>query len=117
MSLVKSLPVLLPLMLAMNVCAAGDVLTLRNNPFTRPKALEVKPPAPQPKYAEQARPVELDLTATMVSDSAPMVIVNGELLGLGDRIRGLKLVEVMEGRAVFLQSGKRLTFSIEGEDE
>lgn len=92
------------------------MLTLQNNPFTRPQVLEPKPPpppAPPPVVVIPPEEVELALTATMVSDTAPMVVVDGELLALGEKIQGLKLISVMEGRAVFARGGKKYSFEIE----
>ena len=88
---------------------------LENNPFNRPEVLKPKPPPP-PAPVVQPLPspeeVELDLTATMVSKTSPMVVVDGELLGIGERIQGLKLIAVMEGKAVFSRGGRKFTFEI-----
>ena len=54
----------------------------------------------------------MELTATMVSETTSMVIVNGELLGIGEKIGKMKLITVMEGRAVFIQDGKKFPFEI-----
>ncbi len=98
--------------------AAADesgLLTLRNNPFSRPEVLKPKPPPPPAPVVQVTPPpeeVELDLTATMVSDSNPMVMVDGELLGIGDRIQGMKLIAVFEGRALFTRNGRKYSFEI-----
>ncbi len=94
--------------------AADELLTLRHNPFTRPAVLKPKPPPPAPQaVAEDPDEVELILSATMVSQNAPMAIVDGELLAVGDRIRGLKLIAVGEGRAIFYRDGRRYVFEID----
>ncbi len=88
---------------------------LAHNPFSRPEVLKPKPPpppAPEPTNPLTVEKVELNLTATMVSRERPMVIVDGELLGIGDRIQGLKLISVMEGKAVFRGNGRNFTFEI-----
>lgn len=88
---------------------------LGSNPFSRPEVLKPKPPPPAAPVVRPVLPpdeVELDLTATMVSAQRPMVIVDGELLGIGDRIEGLKLIAVMEGKAVFTRNGRKFTFEI-----
>ena len=88
---------------------------LANNPFTRPEVLKPKPPpppAPVVKPVLAAEEVELNLTATMVSPVRPMVVVDGELLGIGDRIEGMKLIAVMEGKAVFSRGGRKFSFEI-----
>ena len=41
-----------------------------------------------------------------------MAVVDGELLGIGDRISGFKLIAVMEGKAVFRRNGRKFTFEI-----
>ncbi len=96
--------------------ATGELLTLRNNPFTRPAVLKPKPPPPpeseQPVFGDSDE-IELVVSATMVSQNAPMAIVDGELLAVGDRIRGLELVAVGEGRAIFYRNGRRYVFEID----
>ena len=97
--------------------AERDMLTLHNNPFSRPEVLKPKPPPP-PAPAPVVTPVlppeeiELNLTATLVSENTPMAVVDGELLGIGDRVQGMKLIAVMEGRAVFTRNGKKYSFEI-----
>lgn len=95
--------------------AETSVLTLQNNPFTRPEVLMRKPappPAPQSVLVIPPEEVELNLTATMVSDTAPMAVVDDKLLAIGDRIEGLKLIAVMEGKAIFSRGGKKFSFEI-----
>ena len=96
--------------------AANELLTLRHNPFNRPEVLAPKPPpppAPPPAVIESPDEIELVVSATMVSKHAPMAIVDGELLAIGDSIRGMKLVRVLEGKAVFSRDGRRYTFEID----
>jgi hypothetical protein len=91
-------------------------LQLQNNPFTRPEVLKPKPPppppAPRPVVVVPPEEIELDLTATMVSDTRPMVMVDGELLGIGEKIQGLELIAVMEGKAVFTRGARKYSFEI-----
>jgi len=117
--MLHSLTTILLVLAALSWSAAAavesDVLTLRNNPFSRPNVLKPKPPPPPAPVVEPVRApeqVELKLTATMVSETAPMVVVDGELLGIGDRIEGLKLIAVMEGKAVFAGGGRKFSFEI-----
>ena len=95
--------------------ADTEILTLRNNPFSRPEIVKAPPPAPAPVFDPLARgdQIELKLTATMVSDTTPMAVVDGELIGIGDRIQGLKLIAVMEGKVVFRGKGRKFTFEID----
>ena len=95
--------------------AESKKLTLRHNPFTRPEVLKPKPPpppAPAPQVVVPPEEIELELTATMVSETAPMVVVDGELLAIGEKIQGLKLISVMEGRAIFAKGRKKFAFEI-----
>jgi len=89
------------------------LLTLQSNPFSRPDSLKAVPPPPPPPVVVPPEEVELELTATLVSETAPMVVVNGKLLAPGEFIEGLKLVAIYEGRAVFTRGGKRFVFEIE----
>ena len=90
--------------------AETSMLTLQNNPFTRP---EVPAPTPAPIVRVPPEEIKLVLTATMVSETAPMAVVDGQLLAIGERIEGMKLIAVMEGRAVFARGGKKYSFEIE----
>ena len=97
--------------------AERDMLTLHNNPFSRPQVLKPKPPPPPAPVVQPVLPpeeIELEVTATMVSKSMPMAVVDGELLGIGDRIEGMKLIAVMEGKAVFMRNGRKYSFEING---
>ena len=93
--------------------AESAILGLSNNPFSRPEIFNAPPPPPV-SQAEVLPPeqVELNLTATMVSEIAPMVVVDGELLAIGDKIAGLKLIAVKEGEAIFTRAGKKFSFTI-----
>ena len=102
-----------------SLAAEAELLTLRKNPFSQPEVVN-KPPPPPPVVAEVVLPAEevkLDLSATMVSATNPMVIVDGELLAIGDRIEGLKLIAVMEGSAVFTRGGKKYSFAVDDQRE
>lgn len=112
-NLSSGLLVMIALLLTAPAVADVELLSLRNNPFSRPPMPEKKPPPSKPVAVQRIEPVELELTATMVSDSAPMVIVEGELIAIGESFRGMKLLEVMEGKAVFAGAGKKMTFKME----
>lgn len=112
---VSALMAAMALILLAPVVFSAELLTLNNNPFARPEILKVKPPvharvlvpvAPQKK-------TELVLTATMVSENVPLVIVNGELLGIGENIGKMKLISVLEGEAIFVQGGEKYSFMID----
>lgn len=99
--------------------ADEHLIKLQNNPFRLPEIVTRKP---EPVVVQvvpvvvEPEAVELDLIATLVSENNPMVIVNGELLAIGEEIDGLRLLLVREGEAVFSAKGKRYTFSIVDKD-
>ena len=105
--------VMIALLLTAPAAADVQLLSLSNNPFARPPMPEKKPPPSIPVAVKKVEPVELELTATMVSDSASMVIVEGELIAVGESFKGMKLLKVMEGKAVFAGAGKKMTYKIE----
>ena len=93
--------------------AESELLSLSNNPFSRPEIFKAPPPPPvRQTVVLPPEQVELNLTATMVSEIAPMVVADGELLAIGDKIEGLKLIAVKEGEAIFTRAGKRFSFTI-----
>ena len=92
--------------------AESDLLSLSNNPFSRPEIFNAPPPPVRQTVVLPPEKVELNLTATMVSEIAPMVVVDGELLAIGDEIEGLKLIAVREGEAIFTRAGKQFSFAI-----
>ena len=96
----------------------AELISLQKNPFSQPEILKVKPkPAAQSWVTPLAEDVELNLTATLVSDTRPMAMVDGELLGIGDQIEGMRLIAVREGKAVFSRAGKRYVFKVADEVE
>ena len=104
-------------MFASSLVAQPELMSLRNNPFDRPEILEEHTAAPTTSPVDSAaalapEEIVLDLTATLVSENAPMVVVDGERLALGEKIEGFKLVAVMEGKAVFTRAGKKYSFTI-----
>jgi len=102
-----------------SLAAEAELLTLSKNPFSQPEVVKAPPPPP-PVAVEIVLPVEeveLNLSATMVSATNPMVIVDGELLTIGDRIEGLQLIAVMEGSAIFSRGGKKYSFAIDDRRE
>lgn len=92
--------------------AEPSLMILSNNPFSRPDILNTPPPAAQERVVPPEE-VELELTATMVSETAPMVVVDGELLTIGEKIEGMKLIAVREGEAIFTRAGKKFSFTID----
>lgn len=103
------------LLLATAVAAQDALMSLSKNPFSQPEILNAPPPLPPApvKVVLPPEEIRLELTATMVSETAPMVVVDGELLTIGEKIEGFKLIAVKEGVAVFRRGGKNYSFEIE----
>ncbi len=97
--------------------AEGQVLQLEKDPFKQPDILKYKSPAPDQSDSSSADTEvvipELELTATLISVKEPMVIVNQQLLKVGESIEGMKLIIIDEGRAVFSLNGRHHEFTIE----
>lgn len=107
-------------MLSFEANAEVVLKTLNHNPFKRPDILRAKPQARQPAPRPAAAPQKIDfeLTATLVSESTPMVVVDGKLLGIGETINGFELIAVTEGSAVFTRQGKKYSLTVaEDNDE
>lgn len=108
-----TLPVLFLVLSAAN--AESALINLKNNPFSRPKldvadvpvVQQVVRPAPIPE-----KPIAIFLEATLVSENGSLVIVNGELIAPGEKIEGMRLVEVREGEAVFRKGSIRRTIKV-----
>ena len=98
---------------------ADSVLTsLSNNPFTRPQILKPKPPPKVPVDIDvPIEEIDLKISATMVSDQSPMAVVDGNLVAVGDSVRGFKLVRVEEGRAMFVRGGRKYSFDIQTDND
>ncbi|MBL6999974.1 MAG: hypothetical protein ISR73_08965 [Gammaproteobacteria bacterium] len=97
--------------------AQEDSSVLKKNPFSQPESLKVQPRVaapPPPPQAEQAPLItEFVLTATLISVNEPMAIVNGELLLLGEDVKGMRLILVDDGRAVIRYQGKLYDISVD----
>lgn len=95
------------------VGAAGDGQDLRWNPFDRPQLLAepVRPSDPAGSVESEAPPV---LSGTLVSTTAPMAILDGQLLSVGDEHAGYRLVSVQEGAATFDKQGETVRLMITG---
>ena len=97
--------------------AQSDLYTPEKNPFGQPDILKYRPPPPQQNRnsvsVDEFNVPQLKLTATLISVSEPMVIVNGQLLHEGEEIEGMKLEIIDEGRAVFQFRGKLHVFTID----
>jgi hypothetical protein len=110
-----------PLLLAaalVGVCGMADANPqARRDPFSKPDLAKIREPAPtKPKVARKPRairPPEITLNAVLLSASNPMAMANDELLAIGDEVKGMRLIAVDEGRAVFRYRGKNFEYIIE----
>ena len=94
-------------------CADVALIQLVNNPFSKPdikvqKTLPVVNIAPSLPEKEP----DINLEATLVSVNGSMVIVNGELIAIGEKIENMKLIEVREGEAVFRKGRKTRVYQV-----
>ena len=101
--------------IAATASSADTIATLVHNPFNKPEFL-----ATPPKVERKKQPLTADvlprLRAVLISDTLPLVIVDDEVLGLGDDINGYRLLSVDEGRAVFEKLGNKYTLLLNDED-
>jgi hypothetical protein len=94
--------------------AQDALMTLSNNPFSQPAILNAPPPPPaRPEVVFPPEEIRLEVNATRVSATMPMSVVDGELLTVGQKIEGFKLIAVKEGEAVFRRAGRNFSFRIE----
>lgn len=110
--------VLCPVILATPSIAEDREYSPDKNPFGQPDILKYKAPVATPRKnnavsVDENNVPELKLTATLISVSEPMVIVNDKLLHVGEEIEGMKLEIIDEGRAVFKYHGKLHVFTID----
>jgi hypothetical protein len=99
------------------VAADASALPL-HNPFKRP-VQAVSDPATQggggAPSGEAAAP-RLVLKALLLAGPDTVVSINDEVLRIGERIEGYRLVAVEGTRAVLVKDGKRLVLDIEDKD-
>lgn len=72
-------------------------------------------PAASPEEIEaqqiRAQAQDLALQSTYIS-SQPTAIVNGQVVRVGDRLRGFQVVEITQGACVLVQKGVRVTLGM-----
>lgn len=95
------------------VHATSDLIELQNNPFSRPE-IKIQPVRQQSRSApvQAQRETVIYLEATLVSVNGSMVIANGELIAIGEKVEDMKLLEVREGEAVFGKGRKTRTYKV-----
>ena len=98
--------------------AASTYVELNNNPFSHPE-IKIQPVRQQPRKVriEPEKEIVIKLEATLVSGDDSMVIANGALIAIGEKIEGLKLLEVREGEAIFAKGRKTRTYKVGEADD
>ena len=109
----KHLALIIALLLGANV-AVAEPPPLRNNPFARPPAPLIRE-ATRPEGESSSTP--LIVIATMVSSSATLANIEGQVMRPGQEINGYLLKRVYEDRAVFERDGNELTVYVKPELE
>ena len=120
--LIIAASVMLAGLASLPLLAQSDLIELKKDPFRQPDILKYKPPAPVARQRLErigdTDTPQLKLTATLISVSEPMVIVNDQLLHIGDEIEGMRLILIDEGRAIFRHRGKNHELTLDQpEDE
>ena len=106
-------------------CGAVNALaetpaSLKHNPFARPPSNSSVIRGESSILSDSPEPT-INLVATLVSSQGKLANVAGRIMRPGDEVEEIRLVEVYEDRAVFLQSGRNVTVyvkpKVEEEDE
>ncbi len=87
---------------------------LENNPFSRPRLLPVATGTAPLERLESPPP---RLLATMVSSSQRLANVEGQVIEVGDAVRGHVLREVFSDRATFEHAGNEVVVRVKPEPE
>ena len=94
------------------VATADDAkVELMRNPFERP-ALATLAPAGVAARTERRDSGAPGLRAVLVAGDKSAVNFGGEIIQVGESAKGYRLLAVEEGRAVFINKGKRVTISL-----
>jgi hypothetical protein len=83
---------------------------LAKNPFSRPEFMTELRDAPAAIFL--ARPVELRLLATLISDGESLANINGEVLARGETYEGHRVLHIAEDRVVLAKNGERVTLDL-----
>ncbi|WP_347250174.1 hypothetical protein [Zoogloea sp.] len=79
---------------------------LRHDPFRRP----APPPSATPASGATSSPApwQPTLRGVLLAGSGALANVDGQMVGIGERIEGHRLVSVSEHQAVFEKDGRRI---------
>jgi len=83
-------------------------LALRHNPFARPGTAASLPATPSGTDTAWRPP----LRAVVVAGGHSAVLVDGQVLELGDELDGYRLIQVLPDKAIFKKKGRRVELSV-----
>ncbi len=90
---------------------------LQNDPFERPELIPLR----QVADADDNKPVREiwfpELHATMRGKQGAMANINGDIIKIGEKIDGFKLVEVHERDVFFIKNGMKYHVSMDQEPD
>ncbi|GEM_PF-3201073 len=94
----------------------SDPAALRHNPFQQP-ATPAELPAPRAPAGGGGMRIgddwQPELRAVLQAGDASLANVDGQVLAVGERIRGYRLIQVGERSAVLARGARRLELSLE----
>lgn len=104
-----------PLLLALPLteASAGDappVPLLHHDPFRRPASLTA--PQTGDAAAPSAAPWQPTLRGVLLAGTGALANVDGQMVGIGERIEGHRLVSVSERQAIFEKDGRRIVLDM-----
>lgn len=99
----------LALLLVAATATAADAPRLHHDPFRRPGGTLLAPVA-----GDAPAPVEWQprLRGVLLSGAASLANVDGQMVAIGEKIDGHRLLSVTEYQAVFEKDGRRVTLDM-----
>jgi hypothetical protein len=100
----------------------GSAQEQRRDPFQLPGMAAAKPlisamaavSEPPPAEAEPASVWQPRLRAILHDAAAPLVNIDGQIIGIGESLQGYRLQQVSESEAVLVKGARRMILSIDG---
>lgn len=100
--------------------ALAAEVALRHDPF-RPVAVRTPPPAAAPSALPPAAPAvavwRAQLRAVLVDGERSLANVDGVVVRVGGEVDGFRLMQVSEGRALFLRNGQHFELTMDSTGE
>jgi hypothetical protein len=88
---------------------------LQRNPFAAPKVLEQPVTLVAPRRVAEPEPEPeplFRLRAVLAARGGSLANIDGEILGVGEKIEGYRLVAIREHQVVLRRRGKRIVLSV-----